>query len=319
MSTKDEVREFLISRRANITPAMAGIPDFGGQRRVPGLRREEVALLAGVSLEYYTKLERGNISGASENVLDSIARALQLNEAEREYLFDLARTAPASVTARTRTPGTVTVRSSVQRVLDHMSVPAIVHNANQDLVASNLLGRALYAPMFDTEGVPNIARFVFLDPRAQDYYLDWPGARRTTAAIMRLEAGRGPLNGELTALIGELSTRSPQFRQDWAGHDVHRHTTGVKSFRHPEVGVVEVAFDVFEMPSAAGLQIVTYNAPPGTRTAEKFAVLASWAATTQAAAHSSTPRDTGMPDTRADQHAASDPQVSPSPPSSRNT
>ncbi|MFI2485497.1 helix-turn-helix domain-containing protein [Promicromonospora kroppenstedtii] len=282
MSTKDEVRDFLVSRRANVTPQQAGIPSFG-ERRVPGLRREEVALLAGVSLDYYTRLERGNIRGASESVLEAIARALRLNDAEREYLFDLARTAPAGVAARTRRPAPQAVRTSVQRVLDHMTVPAVVHNATQDIVAANLMGRALYAPHFDTEGTPNMARFIFLDGRAQDYYVDWPLARRTAAAMMRLEAGRDPLNADLTALVGELSTRSPQFRADWAGHDVHEHRTGVKSFRHPEVGVIEVAFDVFEMPGEAGLQIVTYSAPPGTDSADRFALLASWAATREAA------------------------------------
>lgn len=241
-------------------------------------------MLAGVSLDYYTRLERGNIRGASESVLEAIARALQLNDAEREYLFDLARTAPAAVAARTRRPAPQAVRTSVQRVLDHMTVPAVVHNATQDIVAANLMGRALYSPHLDTEGTPNTARFVFLDRRAQDYYVDWPLARRTTAAMMRLEAGRDPLNTQLTALVGELSTRSPQFRADWAGHDVHEHRTGVKSFRHPEVGVIEVAYDVFEMPGEAGLQIVTYSPPPGTDSADRFALLASWAATREAAA-----------------------------------
>jgi len=278
MSTKDEVREFLVSRRANVTPQQAGIPSFG-ERRVPGLRREEVALLAGVSLDYYTRLERGNIRGASESVLEAIARALQLNDAEHEYLFDLARTAPAAAAARNRKHAAQSVRTSVQRVLDNMTLPAIVHNANQDLVAANLMGRALYAPMFDTEGTPNAARFIFFDARARDYYVDWALARRTTAAMMRLEAGRDPLNKELTALIGELSTRSPQFRADWAGYDVHEHRTGVKSFRHPVVGPIAVAFDVFAMPGEAGLQIVTYSPPPNTDSADKFALLASWAAT----------------------------------------
>jgi hypothetical protein len=279
MSTKDEVREFLISRRANVTPDQAGLPASGGDRRVSGLRRGEVAMLAGVSLDYYTRLERGNIRGATESVLNAVARALRLNDVEREYLFDLARTAPAVVSAR---PAPQAVRTSVQRVLDNMAVPAIVHSANQDLVAANLMGRALYAPHFDTEGTPNTARFVFLDPRARDYYVDWALARRTTAAMIRLEAGRDPLNAELTALIGELSTRSPRFREDWAGHDVHEHRTGVKAFRHPEVGVVEVAFDVFDMPGEAGLHIVTYSVPPGADSAEKFALLASWAATREA-------------------------------------
>jgi transcriptional regulator with XRE-family HTH domain len=281
MSTKDEVREFLVSRRANVTPQQAGIPDFGGERRVPGLRREEVAMLAGVSPDYYTRLERGNIRGASESVLEAIARALQLNDAEREYLFDLARTAPAAA-ARNRRPVAQSVRTSVQRVLDNLALPAVVHNTNQDIVATNLMGRALYAPHLDTEGTPNTARFIFLDPRARDFYVDWPRARRTTVAMMRLDAGRDPLNTELTALIGELSTRSAAFREDWAGHDVHEHRTGVKEFRHPEVGPITVAFDVFEMPGEAGLLIVTYSPPPNTDSADKFALLASWAATREA-------------------------------------
>lgn len=240
-------------------------------------------MLAGVSVDYYTRLERGNIRGASESVLNAIARALQLDDVERAHLFDLARTAPAAPTARRGRPQR-SVRESVRRVLDNLAVPAIVHNATQDLVAANLMGRALYAPHFDTQRQPNIARFVFLDPRARDYYVDWPQARRTVAAIMRLEAGRDPLNRELTALIGELSACSPQFRKDWAGHDVHSHRTGVKSFRHPEVGVVEVAFDVFEMPGEAGLSIVTYSVDPGTESADKFALLASWAATRESGA-----------------------------------
>lgn len=285
MGTKEEIREFLVTRRANVTPEQAGIPGFGEDRRVPGLRREEVAMLAGVSLDYYTRLERGNIRGASESVLNAIARALRLNDAEREYLYDLARAAPG----RGRRPEPGTVRTSVQRVLDTMAVPAIVYNAHQDLVSANMMGRALYAPHFDTEGTPNIARFIFLDPRARAFYVDWGLACRTVAAIMRLEAGRDPLNGELTALIGELSMRSPRFRKDWAGHDVHEHRTGVKSFDHPEVGLVEVAFDVFDMPGEAGLHIVTYSVPPGSDSADRFALLASWAATRE----SESERDTG--------------------------
>lgn len=274
---ENDVRAFLMSRRAKVSPEQVGIPS-SGERRVPGLRREEVAALAGVSLDYYTRLERGHISGASESVLGAIAGALRMSDAEREHLFDLARTAPLSGVGATAVPDAV--RTSVQRVLDTMATPAIVHNANQELIAANLLGRALYSPMFDVQGTPNIARFVFLDPRARDFYPDWARARRTTAAMMRLEAGRNPLNATLTSLIGELSTLSPQFRTDWARQDVHEHRTGIKSFHHPEVGTVEVAFDVFELAGQDGLQIVTYSAPPGTATAEKFTMLASLAATT---------------------------------------
>jgi transcriptional regulator with XRE-family HTH domain len=278
MSTNDDVREFLMTRRANVTPEQAGLPDYGGERRVPGLRREEVAMLAGVSLDYYTRLERGKIHGASESVLNAIASALRLDDIERAHLFDLARAVPATPAARRRPPSTRTVRPSVQRVLDHMTVPAVVYNARQDLVASNLLGRALFAPHFEADQ-PNFARFIFLDSRAPDYYADWALARSLTAAMLRYEAGRDPLNSDLTALIGELSTRSPQFRKDWAEQDVHEHRTGTKIYRHPEIGPLELHYDTFEMPGEPGLSIGTYTAEAGTAAADGLFLLASWAAT----------------------------------------
>jgi transcriptional regulator with XRE-family HTH domain len=277
MSRKDEVREFLISRRANLTPAQAGLPDYGGERRVPGLRREEVAMLAGVSLDYYTQLERGNIRGASESVLNAIARALQLNDVERQYLFDLVHTAPATPAARPGKAPARAVRASVQRVLDNMAVPAVVYNAQQDLIASNLMGRVLFCQHFEARK-PNLARFIFLDSRARDYYADWPLARSLTAAMLRFEAGRDPLNQALTALVGELSMLSPQFRRDWADQDVHEHRTGQKVYRHPEVGEIEITYDVFEMPGEPGLSIGTYSAEEGSESASKLALLASWAA-----------------------------------------
>ncbi|MGH1565243.1 helix-turn-helix transcriptional regulator [Mumia sp. DW29H23] len=282
MTSKDEIREFLVSRRAHITPARAGIPDRGGERRVPGLRREEVAELAGVSLDYYTRLERGNLRGASDSVLDAIARALQLDEVERAHLFDLARarTAPATATTGARRDGTPLVRPSVQRVLDSLTAPAVVTNAKHDLVAANLAGRALLAPHFETDQ-PNLARFIFLDARARDYYVDWPLACSLTAAMLRLEAGRDPLNADLTALVGELSMRSPQFRTHWADQDVHEHRTGTKVYRHPDVGEVEVTYDVFAMPGEPGLRITTYTAEDGTESADKLALLSTWAATQQ--------------------------------------
>ncbi|WP_017569193.1 helix-turn-helix transcriptional regulator [Nocardiopsis halotolerans] len=290
---KKTVREFLVSRRARVTPQQAGIPSYGDDRRVPGLRREEVAMLAGVSIDYYTRLERGNIRGASDGVLDAIARALMLDEVERAHLFDLARAA-SGPRARPAGPPAGGVRPSVQRMLDSMDTPAVVHNARQDLVAANRLGRALYAPHFDTgRRPPNMARFVFLDPRARDYYVDWPLARRTTAAMMRLEAGRNPLDKELTALIGELSACSTVFAQDWARHNVHSHRTGTKSFRHPDVGLVEVNFDVFEPTGEDRLWIVTYTVEPGTPSADAFALLGTLTATREE-------NDRGHGDTGAD-------------------
>jgi transcriptional regulator with XRE-family HTH domain len=275
---KKTVREFLVSRRAKVTPAQAGIPVYGEDRRVPGLRREEVAMLAGVSIDYYTRLERGHITGASDSVLEAVARALMLDEVERAHLFDLARSAPGAQAAPAPPPAGA-VRPSVQRMLDSMATPAIAHNGHQDLVAANRLGRALYAPHFDTDRTPNTARFVFLDPRARDYYLDWPLARRTTAAMMRLEAGRNPLDEGLTALIGELSARSNVFAQDWARHNVHSHRNGTKSFRHPDVGLIEADFDVFEPAGAERLWIVTYTVEPGTPSADALALLGALAAT----------------------------------------
>ncbi|KRF22374.1 helix-turn-helix transcriptional regulator [Phycicoccus sp. Soil802] len=276
MENNNEVRDFLVSRRAKVTPAQAGLPDYGTERRVPGLRREEVALLADISLDYYIRLERGNIRGASESILESLARALQLDDVERAHLFDLARHAPAP-SARPRKPIRGQVRASVQRVLDNLTVPAVVNNMQQDLIGANLLGRALYTMHFDTDR-PSMARFIFLDRRAQDFYVDWPLARRLTAAMLRLQAGADPLNAEITALIGELSTRSPQFRKDWARQDVHAHLTGQKSFRHPEIGLLHLTFDAFEIPGETGLTIVTYTAEAGSETEEKLQLLASWAA-----------------------------------------
>lgn len=292
MSRKDDVREFLISRRANITPAQAGLPDFGEERRVPGLRREEVARLAGVSLDYYTQLERGNIRGASESVLNAISRALQLDDVEREHLFDLARTLSTTPATRSRGQTKPSVRPSVQRVLDNMAVPAVVVNAQQDLIASNLMGRALFSPHFEADR-PNLARFIFLDPRARDFYVDWALARSMTAAMLRLEAGRDPLNSDLTALIGELSTLSPHFRQDWADRDVHEHRTGRKVYRHPEVGEMDITFDVFELPGEPGLSISTFSVEEGSESADELALLATWAATRQVAGRPTDPASGG--------------------------
>lgn len=280
MTSKDDIRDFLVSRRANVTPAQVGIDDFGGERRVAGLRRAEVAELAGVSLDYYTRLERGNLRGASDSVLNAIAQALLLNDVERAHLFDLARgaTPGSAVPDESRGRSTPNVRTSVQRVLDNLAVPAVVCNCRQDLIAANLMGRALLSQHFEADR-PNLARFIFLDSRARDYYVDWPLACSLTAAMLRYEAGRDPLNGELTALVGELSMRSPQFRKDWADQDVHEHRTGTKAYRHPEVGEVTVTYDVFAIPGEPGLSIITYTAEQGSETADKFAVLSAWAVT----------------------------------------
>ncbi|WKN60272.1 helix-turn-helix transcriptional regulator [Rhodococcus opacus] len=243
---------------------------------MPGLRREEVAVLAGVSTDYYTKLERGSakLRNASDSVLAAIADALQLNDVEREHLFVLAR---GTSTPRHSQPTRAGLRVSVQRVLDSMTVPALVYNTCQDVIATNLLGRAMFSQLFESP-LPNLARFIFLDSRARDFYADWPMACSLTAAMLRFEAGRDPLNGDLTTLIGELSTRSPQFRLNWAEHDVHEHRTGGKTYRHPGVGELRVSYDVLEMPGEPGLSITTFSAEENSPTAEKFKLMASWAA-----------------------------------------
>lgn len=277
MGSKEEIRDFLVSRRANVTIAQIGLPDFGDERRVPGLRREEVAELAGVTTDYYTRLERGNLQGASDSVLNALARALRLSDVEREYLFSLAR----PVSARERQAPAKTVRPTLQRLLDSFTTPAVIYDVTQEIVASNTLGRALFAPLFESER-PNFARFAFLDSRAPTFYLDWPMACSLTAATLRFEVGRDPLNEELTALIGELSTRSPQFRRDWADNDVHEHRTGTKGYRHPAIGDITMQFDNLEAPGEPGLQILTYTAEPGSADAEKLVLLAAWAATQEA-------------------------------------
>ena len=278
--SRGEVRDFLASRRARITPQQAGLPAFGGHRRVPGLRREEVALLAGVSADYYVRLERGNLAGVSESVLEAVARALQLDNAERSHLFDLARTASASPSARRR-PAAQQVRPGVQRVLDAMgNAPAWVRNGRADVLATNALGRALYAPVFDSPArPPNTARFCFLDPRAAEFYVDWERTANDMVAVLRAQAGRSPYDRGLTDLVGELSTRSQEFRTRWAAHDVLFHRTGRKSLCHPVVGALDLTYEAFELPAEPGLTMLVYTAEPASPTQDALAVLASWAAT----------------------------------------
>jgi len=280
MDPKSEIREFLTSRRARLTPDQAGLPSFGSTRRVPGLRREEVALLAGVSVDYYTRLERGNASGASETVLSAIARALQLDEPERTHLFDLVRSTQATAPPRRRR-AQPSVRANVRQMLDAMtSVPAFVRNGRLDLLAANSLGRALYSQHFDSPAQPaNTARFIFLDPRATSFYVDWDHVARDVVAILRAEAGRDPYDRELSDLVGELSTRSELFRTLWATHNVQKHDTGTKLMRHPVVGELKLTFESMELVADPGLTIFVYNAEPGSTSRQGLDLLASWAAT----------------------------------------
>lgn len=287
MDNRNDIREFLASRRARITPARAGLPDYGGHRRVPGLRREEVALLAGVSPDYYTRLERGNLSGVSEGVLDAIARALQLDEAEHAHLTDLARASNTPARARRR-PSVLRIRPGVQQLLDAMTdAPAFVRNGRLDVLAANRLGFALYAPVFENRTSPaNLARFAFLDPRATDFYPDWEDAANTTVALLHTEAGRDPFDRGLTDLVGELSTRSETFRARWAAHDVRLHQTGTKRVRHPVVGDLELSFEAMPMPADPGLTLTAYSAAAGTPAQDALRLLASWSATQEQSVNS---------------------------------
>ncbi|MFE2377719.1 helix-turn-helix transcriptional regulator [Streptomyces sp. NPDC059398] len=292
MDTTHEIREFLATRRAKITPQQAGLPAIaGGNRRVPGLRREEVALLAGVSIDYYARLERGQLAGASEEVLDAVCRALQLDEAERAHLHDLAAAQRHRGPRRAaRKPGT-SVPASLTRVLDSMTdAPAFIRNGRLDILAVNPLGRALYAPLFTGRTRPvNIARFQFLDPTSRDFFPDWNASVNTTVALLRTEAGRAPGNTELTGLIGELVTRSEEFRTAWAKHNVRLHHTGRKSFRHPAIGRITLDFDAMELPAHPGLTLTAYSVEPGTPDHDALRLLASWTATDHEQTHNEDP------------------------------
>lgn len=282
MDTRSEIRDFLTSRRARITPEEVGLPTYG-TRRVPGLRREEVATLAGVSVDYYNRMERGNLSGASEGVLDALARALRLDEAERAHLFDLARAAQPSARHHRRSTKQ-NVRPSVQWMLDSMTgSAAIAENGRLDALATNQLGRSFHSHLFEGSGRPvNFARFVFLDPRATEFFADWERAAKDCAALLRLEAGRTPYDRELSDLVGELSTQSEEFRGHWAAHNVRLHHQGTKHFNHPVVGDLELSYNRIELPADPGLAIIAYTPEPGSKSADAFSLLASWAATEEA-------------------------------------
>jgi transcriptional regulator with XRE-family HTH domain len=281
MTASDDIRDFLTTRRARLTPQTAGLPDYGGRRRVPGLRREEVALLAGMSTEYYIRLERGNATGFSENVLEGVSRALQLDEAERSHLYDLVRAANVGTLPQQKRPGQrkTQVRESLQQTIDAMStVPVFVQNGRLDAVATNRLGQALFSEMFvDSRRPVNAARFVFLDPRATTFYRDWEGNTRQIVAILRREAGRNPYDRNLTDLVGELSTQSELFRKLWSAHDVKEHRAGLKSIHHPIVGDLDLTFETMDVASERGLQMLVFTATPGSRSHEGLQLLANWA------------------------------------------
>jgi transcriptional regulator with XRE-family HTH domain len=279
MDNRAEIREFLSTRRAKITPGQVGLPAGTGLRRVPGLRREEVAVLAGVSTDWYIRLEKGHIEGVSDDVLDAVARALQLDDAERLHLFNLARAAkPQRATQRRKIRSGV--RPSVQRIVESMSTPAFVRNGRLDVLAINPLAEALYAPAFADHTRPvNLARFCFLDPASRTFYPDWEHVAHATVAVLRAAAGRDPHDRELSDLVGELATRSDFFRTGWAAHNVTLHQHGTKHFQHPLVGLVDVSFDSMELPADPGLTLTAYSTEPGSPSEDALKLLASWTAT----------------------------------------
>ncbi|MGN8131811.1 helix-turn-helix transcriptional regulator [Paenarthrobacter sp. 22069] len=284
MDNRAEVRQFLSSRRGRITPEQAGIEPYGGRRRVPGLRREEVARLAGVSVDYYTRLERGNLSGVSDSVLDAIAGALELDRAEHDHLYDLARAANTSGRKRASgaaAPAPAGVRPELQYLLDAITeAPAFIGNNRMDIVAANTLGYALYSDLYRNPSRPaNHSRFIFLDPRAHNFYTDWDRAANTNVAILRREAGRNPHDKGIAELIGELSMRSDEFRTLWAAHNVRRHYAGTKFFQHPVVGLLELNYQVLGLEEDPGHTLTVYPATPGSPSEQGLKLLASWAAT----------------------------------------
>ncbi len=282
MDNRADVREFLMSRRAKVTPEDAGVVT-GGTRRVPGLRRSEVAALAGVSVEYYAKLERGAIAGASASVLDAVARALRLDDTEHAHLLDLARAAdgiPPSGRDRRRATRPSEPRPSLQWALSAITDGiAVVANQRQDVLATNALGRAFYSPVIGDGGrTPNLARFQFLDPAAREFYPDWERFAGMCVAIMRAAAGRDPHDKGLQDLVGELSTRSDTFRRLWGAHDVRTHGSGTKRFHHPVVGELVLAYEELAITAEPGQVLMVYTAEPGSSSAERLRLLASWAA-----------------------------------------
>jgi transcriptional regulator with XRE-family HTH domain len=284
-----EIRDFLVSRRAKLTPEQVGLTAYGA-RRVPGLRREEVATLAGVSVDYYNRMERGNLAGASEGVLDAVATALRLDEAERAHLADLARASRDQATGRRRSPTKRVVRPSIEWMIHAMTgAAAFVVNGRQDILAVNDLGRAFYAPMFQSPVPPNMARFTYLDQRARDFFADWNRAARECVAGLRTQVGRDPFDRDLSDLVGELSTRSEEFATLWASHDVRLHRQAEKRFNHPVVGELTLRYDRMTVDGDPGLEVFVYVAEPESRSAQALALLASWAAADAGGVHQRAP------------------------------
>ncbi|MFK0100181.1 helix-turn-helix domain-containing protein [Streptomyces sp. NPDC091040] len=283
MDHRAQVTDFLRTRRDRITPEQVGLIS-GGRRRVPGLRREEVAMLTGVSVEYYARMERGDLAGVSLEVLDALARALKLDEAEKDHLSDLAQAAgPTPPRHRRGRSSTPTVKPELQRFLDAVTgAPMWVRDRRLDFVAANPLGRALYAPMLDDPANQNnTARFTFLNPASRIFFPDWEMNADDVVATLRTYAGQNPLDNRLTDLIGELVTRSDTFRHRWARHNVRHHRSGLKRIQHPTVGDLELTYQAMEFPANPDWFMFAFTAEPDSPTQERLTLLGSLAAGSQ--------------------------------------
>lgn len=279
MTSASDLREFLTTRRARLSPELAGLPTYGRHRRVPGLRREEVALLAGISIDYYTRLERGNAQGVSEDVLAAVARALRLDDDERAHLHDLVRLTRDGMAVGPRGSGGRGIRPGVRRIIDGMTtMPALLRNRRLDILHANALGRALHAEVYEGgSGPPNPARYVFLDPRSRTFYVDWDRAANDMAALLRSEVARSRDDAALAALIDELMSGSADFRRRWAAHDVLFHRHGTASFRHPVVGLLVLSYEDLDLPTDRDQTVLVFTAEPGSASAEALSRLAATA------------------------------------------
>jgi transcriptional regulator with XRE-family HTH domain len=272
-----DLGDFLRSRRARIQPEEVGLPSHG-RRRVPGLRREEVAQLAGVSVDYYIRLEQGRGPSVSDAVLDAVARVLRLDETEHAYLRTVAR--PGKDTKRARHPAGPRVRPGVQLLLDGMgTTPAFVLGRRMDVLAWNALGDAVNGFSALAPAERNVPRQVFLDPAAEDFYPDWAAVAAQTVANLRIDAGHHPDDPRMAALIGELSLKSADFRRLWADHEVKECAYGVKRIQHPVAGLLTLPYETLTVPTAPDQTVVAYTPERGSETAERLALLGSWATT----------------------------------------
>lgn len=278
LDPRAELSEFLRTRRARLKPEDVGLPHFGRHRRVPGLRREELAQLAGVSVAYYTRLEQGNGRNVSAEVLDAIARALRLSEAEYAHLMHLAKPKPQK--KKQQAGRAEQVRGALRQLLDSIeTVPAYITGRRSDLLAWNRMAAAVFGDWSELPAQErNWARLVFLRPDYRELFVEWDQKAYDMVSYLRMDAGRHPDDPLLSSLVGELSLKSEEFRRLWATHDVKEKSYGVKRMRHPLVGELTLNFESFTLTDGSEQSLVTYYPEPGSPSAEALRLLASWGA-----------------------------------------